>query len=283
MILDSESRLPGSAEVARLLGISQVTLRTWEQRYGIGAGRREDNGRRRYTEEDIQRLRRMRALQAQGSSARDAARLVLTRSAAQATAGTRSARLVDAAEALDLAAVAGMLDDALVTLGVAATWTEIVAPVLSSLGANWTIHGERSVMTAEWALATAASAALDRYTTPEKASPGRRPVLLACGPAEGHDLPVKMLTAALRDHGAPALYLGGPVSVDVVRELTARFDPTDVVIWSIASHSADIALLKLLHDNGVPVRPAGPGWSGLPVVGEPAPASFLGALEAFGG
>lgn len=270
-----------SSEVARTLGVSQVTLRTWEQRYGIGAAEREANGRRRYTPEDVERLRRMRALQAQGTSARDAARLVLERSAAEVTAGQRRQRLTEAAESLDLATMGGLVDDALGSLGVAKAWTEVIAPVLRAIGERWARLGDRAAMAAEWALATASSAALDRYPAPARA--GRAPVLFVCGPAERHELPIKVLCAALNDDGAPAWFLGGLVSLDVLRVVADRFAPSGVVVWSMTSQSADVRILRALHADGVPVRPAGPGWRGLPIVGEPVPASFTAALAAFSG
>jgi hypothetical protein len=136
-------------------------------------------------------------------------------------------------------------------------------------------------MTAEWALAAAASSALDRGPALAPARVRTAPVLFVCGPAERHDVPVKMLSAALADDGAPAVFLGGWVSLDVLRVLSARFVPRDVVVWSMTSQSADVRILRTLSAEGVPVRPAGPGWRGLPTVGEPLPPSFSDALEVF--
>ncbi|MEV6445515.1 MerR family transcriptional regulator [Amycolatopsis sp. NPDC051716] len=277
-----ESRSLSSGDVARALGVSQVTLRTWEQRYGIGASDREENGRRRYTPDDVDRLRRMRALQAQGTRARDAARLVLSRSAGETTAGRRRERIAEAAELLDVSAIGDLVDDALASLGVAKSWTEVVAPVLRAIGERWARAGDRDAMAAEWALAAAASAALDRLRAPAPARAGRGPALFVCGPTERHELPVKMLSAALADDGAPAMFLSGPVAPDVLRVVAGRFAPSAVVVWSMTSPSADVRTLRTLHAEGVPVRPAGPGWRGLPTVGEPLPPSFSDALAAFG-
>ncbi|MEU7791361.1 MULTISPECIES: MerR family transcriptional regulator [unclassified Amycolatopsis] len=278
----SGARSLSSSEVARALGVSQVTLRTWEQRYGIGASEREENGRRRYAPEDVDRLRRMRALQAQGTGAREAARLVLARAAAATTAHQRRERLTEAAELLDLATMGGLVDDSLGSLGVTKTWTDVLAPVLRAIGARWARFGDRDAMAAEWALATAASGALDRYTAPAPARAGRAPVLFVCAPTERHELAVKALGAALCDDGAPGMFLGGLVSLDVLRVVNARFAPSDVVVWSMTSQSADVRILHTLHAEGVPVRPAGPGWRGLPTAGEPLPPSFTGALAHFG-
>ncbi|MET9002507.1 MerR family transcriptional regulator [Amycolatopsis sp. NPDC004169] len=278
-----EGRALSSNEVARTLGVSQVTLRTWEQRYGIGASVREENGRRRYTPEDVDRLRRMRALQAQGTRAREAARLVLSRTAAGTTVELRRRRIAEAAEQFDVPTMGDLVDDALASLGVAQAWTEVVAPVLRVIGERWAQAGDRTAMAAEWALAAAASAALDRLRAPTPLRAGRGPVLFVCGPAERHELPVKMLSAALGDDGAPSMFLSGLVSMDVLRVVSGRYSPSAVVVWSMTSPSADVRTLRALHAEGIPVRPAGPGWRGLPTVGEPLPPSFTDALAAFSG
>ena len=43
--------------VARQLSMATSTLRTWHQRYGLGASIRSRGGHRRYTSEDLHRLR----------------------------------------------------------------------------------------------------------------------------------------------------------------------------------------------------------------------------------
>jgi hypothetical protein len=137
-------------------------------------------------------------------------------------------------------------------------------------------------MTEEWALVTATTKAVERHPVPAPERTGRGPVLFVCGPSERHELPVRVLSAAMNDDGAPAMFLGGPVSLDVLRVLSARFAPADVVVWSMTSQSADVRVLRTLHAEGVPVRPAGPGWRGLPTTGDPLPPTFAGAMGAFG-
>jgi DNA-binding transcriptional MerR regulator len=51
---------------ARQLGIPAATLRTWERRHGIGPSGRSTGGHRRYTSDDLIRLRAMRTLVATG-------------------------------------------------------------------------------------------------------------------------------------------------------------------------------------------------------------------------
>lgn len=62
-----ESRpLYGIGIVARLTGIRPETLRIWERRYGLGASRKADNGRRLYTQTDLEHLQIVCRLVEQG-------------------------------------------------------------------------------------------------------------------------------------------------------------------------------------------------------------------------
>ena len=48
--------------VARLTGVSSHVLRVWERRYGVVEPHRSDSKRRRYTQDDIQRLSLLKSL-----------------------------------------------------------------------------------------------------------------------------------------------------------------------------------------------------------------------------
>jgi DNA-binding transcriptional MerR regulator len=45
--------------VATELGVSAPTLRSWERRYGLASSERTAGGHRRYTDGDVDRLRRL--------------------------------------------------------------------------------------------------------------------------------------------------------------------------------------------------------------------------------
>jgi hypothetical protein len=138
----------------------------------------------------------------------------------------------------------GQTRPALASLGVAKSWTEVVAPVLRAIGERWARAGR-------W-------------------------------PRNGRWPPRLRRAGSVARAGAPAMFLSGPVVPDVLRVVAGRFAPSAVVVWSMTSPSADVRTLRTLHAEGVPVRPAGPGWRGLPTVGEPLPPSFSDALAAFG-
>src|SRR3954462_5829330 len=55
-------------DVAELTGIAAGTIRMWEQRYGFPTPERTPSGYRRYTEDDVEALRRVMAYRHRGLS-----------------------------------------------------------------------------------------------------------------------------------------------------------------------------------------------------------------------
>ena len=249
-------------KVAGLLGVSPVTLRSWSARYGIGppagAGRH-----RRYSDADVRRLQHMQRLVARGMPVREAAEAAFGRSPAgpAVPAARRARELEDAADELRYASVAGLLDETLGTLGPAAAWTDVLAPVLRGLGNRWQ-RGD-ACFASEWALTSEISLAFERFSRRFPAAVPGRPVLLACCPAERHSLPIEALRATLAEAAVPVAYLGQLVPAETVADLAARLDPVLVVLWSMAPATADDLLVARLGALGCAVGAAGPGWEHL--------------------
>ncbi len=57
-----ERRTFSISEVARTLGVTVSTLRSWERRYGVVAPARTEGGHRRFTEGEVERLSRFAEL-----------------------------------------------------------------------------------------------------------------------------------------------------------------------------------------------------------------------------
>jgi DNA-binding transcriptional MerR regulator len=62
--------------VARRLGVTQSTIRTWEERYGVVAPQRSAGGRRVYSREEVERLRFVKTKVDEGMQPADAHRLL---------------------------------------------------------------------------------------------------------------------------------------------------------------------------------------------------------------
>ncbi|MFF1607695.1 MerR family transcriptional regulator [Amycolatopsis sp. NPDC058278] len=256
-----------TGQIATALGVSPVLLRAWDSRYGLGPARRGPGGQRLYGPRELQRLRRMSVLVNQGVRAGTAAGLVLSEAVTPAWSRLRADEIDRAAAAVDLHALAGLLDELLAGHGTIAAWADVLAPVLRRQGERW--QAGESAFAAEWALAGAVSAALERQVARLPPPPRDRPVLLACCAAERHPLPLRVLATVLREAGVPVVFLGEMVAPGVVVRTAVRLDPALVLLWSMTPYTADAPLLAELARREVPVRAAGPGWH--PVGGRVGP------------
>jgi DNA-binding transcriptional MerR regulator len=265
--------------VAAMLGIPAVTLRSWEIRYGIEPSHRSPGRHRRYSRDDIERLRRMQRLMTAGTPPREAARL--SRSdppgvrpdqaevAADADAQTR--RLLAAAEAFRMSSVASVLDECFAYRGVQHGWQQVIAPALRQLDERFRRTGDCTDI--ETGLAQAAAEAVDRYVGRHGLrNDGTNPVLLVCCPHERHQLPLRVLQAVLLERGLPAVLLGPDVPADAVRRAARRTTPRAVLLWSVLERPGQDELRHRLQREGVPACAAGPGW--------PADAGALETLDA---
>ncbi|MGW4393798.1 MerR family transcriptional regulator [Amycolatopsis nivea] len=251
-----------AGKVADLLGVSPVTLRTWNARYGVGPTLPGDGRQRRYSDADVRRLQHMQRLIARGMRAREAAAAVFGGTAApcEPTPG-RAAELTRAAEALQFASTAALLDESLQSLGSAAAWTDVLAPALRELGRRWQ-HGE-ACFASEWALTSEISLALERQSARFADPAPGRPVLLSCCPGEAHTLPMEVLRAELAERGVPAVFLGPTASPETIAAMASALDPALVVLWAAAPSTADEPVRLRLERQGAAVVLAGPGWTHL--------------------
>ncbi|WP_033262366.1 MerR family transcriptional regulator [Amycolatopsis vancoresmycina] len=251
-------------KVAELLGVSPVTLRTWAARYGVGPSLRDDGRHRRYSDTDVRRLQHMQRLINRGLRAREAAAAVfsgLEEAVPDVPAARRVEELEQAAEDLDFASLAALLDELLDALGPTRAWTDVLVPVLSHLGDRW-VRGD-VCFESEWALTGEVSLALQRYSARFANIPPGRAVLLACCPDERHSLPMEVLRAAMVETGIPAVYLGQLVPAETTAATAAKLGPAAVFLWSMSPGTADDGLVRRLHGDGFDVVMAGPGWENL--------------------
>jgi DNA-binding transcriptional MerR regulator len=303
-----------TGEVARRLGVSPVTLRSWERRYGIGPARRVEGHHRRWTASDIARLEAMCALTAKGLPPAEAARVAVEqpppatpampatpappdpipapgRSGPPSPEPGEDARslvrgLVRAADRLDAPTVQELLTVALDGRGVESAWEDVIAPVLRAAGRRWATLGE-SYVEVEHLLSWHVSAELRRRAAPV---PRSGPVvLLAATPGEDHTLPLDAVAAALTARGIGFRMFGSSVPPLALAHGLRRLGPAAVLLWSQSRETAapQIALDILNLPFGVAGarhRPllllAGPGWRHLsppsPVV---RPVSLRAALD----
>ncbi|MFF3213341.1 MerR family transcriptional regulator [Streptomyces sp. NPDC002886] len=293
----------GTGAVARRLGVSPTTLRSWERRYAIGPDRREAGRHRLWSPADIARLELMCRLTAQGAPPAEAARVARgaptdgpAAPAAPTPGGPRELRLGDvrpecrglarAAVRLDAPAVEDLLASVLADLGPVTAWEEVIAPTLHAVGRKWASAGERYVEV-EHMLSWYVSAALHRIRPASQPLPAP-PVLLACTPGELHSLPMEALAAALGERALPVRMFGAALPADALCEAVRRTGPRAVVLWAQSRTTADAALARAVA--GIEWGPrgarghsalllAGPGW-GAGAAAPPARAERLFGLRS---
>ncbi|MFF0201419.1 MerR family transcriptional regulator [Streptomyces sp. NPDC005017] len=269
--------------LARKLGISPTTLRSWDRRYGLGPAARIEGHHRRWTVEDVAMVQEMCRLTAQGLPPAEAARAAKTWAAEYRAPAPRPAAaspgplpepptpspspdppsadvpppadwrrrcrgLARAAVRMDAEAVHEQITAAVESYGLVTAWEEVLTPTLRSVGRKWESSEDRYVEVEHllsWQVSAALRSAYARGVTLNGTGDGR-PVLLACLPGEHHTLPLEALTAALAEHGQRVLMLGGSVPVESLEATVRRTAPAAVALWSQSRGTADLPLCRHL-------------------------------------
>ncbi|MFD3555580.1 MerR family transcriptional regulator [Streptomyces goshikiensis] len=276
--------------VARRLGVSPTTLRSWDRRYGIGPSVREGGRHRRWAPEDIAMLEEMCRLTTSGVPPAEAAGAALSRAGRPPgagtapmpaagtpppTAGARRRRgpgsgnglrlgdvrqefrgLARAAVRLDGPTLDELLADLVATHGLVTAWEEVMAPTLHAVGRKWESSDDRYVEV-EHLLSWHISTALRRITgNAPSAALEAAPVLLSCVPDEPHSLPLEALAAGLAERGLPMRMLGAAVPAEALKAAVRRVGPSAVVLWSQSRHTASHAVARLVANTGFGIKGA---------------------------
>jgi DNA-binding transcriptional MerR regulator len=271
--------------VAEHLDIPAPTLRTWDRRYGVGPSQRTEGGHRRYNGEDVRRVHVMGQLTARGVPAQAAARVVLSmtpdRLRLESLVGDPSATpwsrsdhssqvvqaIVDAALALDGAALAHLYRGALRDYNLVTAWTDVLSPALRAIGDQWDTGtlGVESEHLASEVLVTELRAVIHAN---RPAGPGTD-VVLASADDEQHYLPLLALEAELARHGVGAAFLGPRMPSLALGQLVLERRPSRVFLWASLRRPDDEVLWQALRrvDRPVLLALGGPGWpDALPTV-----------------
>ncbi|MGV9408815.1 MerR family transcriptional regulator [Nocardia sp. NPDC003693] len=246
--------------VAEQLGMPVATLRSWNQRYGIGPQQYRSGRHRLYSRADIEVAARMLALVRAGASPASAARAVTPARPPVHSADGIDA-LLDAAFHLDSPRVMELLEARLREHGVVRAWDDLCRPAFAAIIARQGL-GEDCI-DVEHLLSWAIVTALHRVSpAPDRVAHGA--VILACAPGEFHTLPLEILRAALAEKGVHADMLGASLPASALAAaLTRRRRRSTVVLWSQSSDTADPALV--VATGSARICPAGPGWADTPL------------------
>ncbi|MET9632054.1 MerR family transcriptional regulator [Lentzea sp. NPDC006480] len=245
--------------VARMLGISPTTLRTWDRRYGLGPTTRHEGKHRRYNDDDVARLKRMVELTASGVAPASAA--------ASLTPGDPD--FWAAADELDAARMRRVAVGLIARHGVVHTWDAVLLPFLIELGerVSSNVAGIEVEHVASLSISDAMRVSGSAAEVPS--------VVLACAPDEQHSLPLDVLAAALAEQGRASRNLGARVPGGALISAVKRLQATVVFVWAHDRVYAEQVPLAELA--GTRVLVAGPGWDGVPLTEGVQRVDTLGA------
>ncbi|QDO38135.1 MerR family transcriptional regulator [Streptomyces sp. RLB3-17] len=304
-----------TGSLARRLGVSPTTLRSWDRRYGVGPAVRSDGRHRRWTPQDVAMLEEMCRLTSAGVPPAQAARTAQEgvgrnrpgpelpgggdrpgghRSQAAGALPLGDVRqecrgLARAAVRLDAPTVGDQLASLVARYGVVLAWDEVMVPTLHAVGRKWESSGDRYVEV-EHLLSWHISRALHRATepvAPEGTRAAAGPVVLACVPGEQHSLALEALHAGLVELGLPTRMFGAAVPTEALTAAVRRLGPKAVLLWAQTRSTADLPLARHVADTrwgvkGARGHPAvllgGPGWAGRPARGMLRPPGLRDAL-----
>jgi MerR family transcriptional regulator, light-induced transcriptional regulator len=220
-------------EFARRVGVTPELLRAWERRYGLLQPIRTEGGFRLYTDDDAERVERMRRALDEGLSAAEAAQraLAVESSTDRALDGARE-RLISAAHSYDEATVHAVLDEVLARFSLETVLRELLLPVLREIGAEWE-RGELEVGQEHFATNVVRERLL---ALARMWGRGGGPLaILACAPGERHDIGLIAFGLVLRSHGWRILFLGADTPLATLRRAVETTEPRLVVVSSMDS------------------------------------------------
>jgi methanogenic corrinoid protein MtbC1 len=170
----------------------------------------------------------MRQALDEGLSAAEAARVALEPARfSDSPAEDTRARLMDAIESYDEAAVQAALDDGLAVFGLEAFIRDLILPTLAEVGRGWE-RGNVEISQEHFAsnLIRGRLLSLGRLW-----GRGSGPLaLLACAPGERHDISLLAFGLVLRSYGWRILYLGADLPLPTVETSARTTAPAAIVI-----------------------------------------------------
>ena len=214
--------------------MSPELLRAWERRYGLLSPARSKGGLRLYSSDDLERVRTMQRLIAEGMAAAEAATLVIgdlpPPDAPLLDPDSAIAELRDALDAFDEPAAQTVLDRLFAAATVDLVLFEVVVPFLHDLGDRWE-RGDASVAQEHFA----ASVIRGRMLGLARGwGLGVGPlVVIACLAGEQHDLGALAFGLALRSRGWRISYFGADTPLETIEHAADFLKPRLIVVAAV--------------------------------------------------
>lgn len=210
--------------IARLTGIREATLRAWERRYGFPRPHRSENNYRVYTRDEVESIRRVARLIADGFSVSEAIVQVRETPAQALPTGQRlPERFWSAAMELDGDAALRVLDEAQAAMDVEPYCDGFLMPLLREMGTRLDVAREHL---ASALIRQRLRALLDAE---ESAALGPR-ALLACPAKDTHEGGLLSLGLHLKRRGWRVTLLGADTPPEALQSACAQVRPELVAL-----------------------------------------------------
>jgi DNA-binding transcriptional MerR regulator len=226
-------------EVAELTGLAAPRLRVWERRYEVVRPRRQPNGYRAYTADQVALLRAFARLIASGERIGDLATRPREEVLAQAEVGivddTPQGALLDAVRGFDRERLEGLVAQQLALRGLRAFATEVVLPLAQSVGDLWAL-GKIPIAAEHLASEVVLYALKGGLRTGRGSAPL---VVAACLSGERHEWGFLASLAVIQESGWRIHYLGADLPVQEVVAAAWTLEPR-----AIAFSSSDPGIVR---------------------------------------
>lgn len=242
--------------VSRMTGISMVTLRAWERRYGFPDSGRTKGGHRLYSEKDILRLHWVKERINEGMQTAQSINalrhqeqtghhllieqsLVLPRkNIEQHLTYIESVqhRLYDALRGYNVQLADETLSEALALISPDDLIIHVIGPVFYNVGEGWE-EGEINIAVEHLATNYLRQRLL-MWMLSGPTPHFKSSIVLACAPGEWHEGGLLMIGAILRRHRFPVIYLGQSVPFVDLGKFIQDINPKLVVLAAMTEESA---------------------------------------------
>lgn len=280
--------------VAEMTGVSKGTLLAWERRYGFVVPERQENGYREFTQEDVERIKRIRTLIEAGHkvseaislvqdtpSARPLAPLPASGPVAPDTLGGFRARYQQALIDFDLDELL-RAEAQLSTMPYETRVLEVLLPTLRALGDGWAMG--RITTTQEHHASERIREQMLGMLTALGHGPRKGPqVVLAGYPGEQHVLGLLALAVLQALRGHRVVYLGADVPLEDLAHSVGEIQPQQVIVATVMPVNRDTlgAYARLLRLACPPQASLILGGAGLPYPPPEVPGvQFLTSMES---
>lgn len=243
-------------QLAEVTGLSCHVLRKWENRYNFLSPQRAANGYREFDESDLQLLLFIKTQLVTGISIGDIAKkgrefLLMEMNSGPVevsqvpdTLEPQAIELIQAARRGDSSTVEQMINALIQPLGFEAALTQILFPVLRSIGDLW--HHGRISVSGEQLVSQPIHRLLAEYSNLQNEA-GNPRAFVACVPNDFHEIGPMLATGLLRKAGWKVTYLGPDTNIEILR-LACDRRHAKLVILSCVVEPSEIEMKQLIEN-----------------------------------